>query len=313
MTMPSEADVLGKLAAWANAQPAIRAMIISSSRVRPGAPVDLLSDYDIILAVTDPERFGRDDAWVRDYGRPMVRWGDQSALYGLTTYFRGVVYADGTKVDWSIWPVALLGRIAAEPVLPDDLDVGYRVLLDKDGQTAGWKPPSYRAHIPAQPLLAEYLAVVEEFWWSATYVAKSLWRDDLVFARFCLDQDMRMGVMRKMLEWRIEIIQDWSLKPGVLGRGLKRLLPSDVWHELAATYVGADLEANWGALFGLAALFRRVATEAGEALGYAYPLEVDAEVSAYLNAVRDMARGDPDGSSGKPARPLRFRRGHRQT
>ena len=95
-----------------------------------------------------------------------------------TTYFRGLIYADGTKIDYTIWPDALLDRVAEEPTLPDMLDVGYRVLLDKDGRASRWKPPSYRAHIPAKPTETEYRDLVEEFWWSMTYIAKSLWRDE---------------------------------------------------------------------------------------------------------------------------------------
>lgn len=288
LTLPSEAEVLEKVVAWAEAQDDIRTVIITSSRARPGGPVDLLSDYDIVLAVTDTARFTRDRAWINDYGRLMVLWGDQSQMYGLPTHFRGAIYADYVKIDWGIWPVAMLERIAAEPRLPDELDVGYRVLLDKDGRTAGWQPPSYRAHIPARPTESEYLAVVEEFWWISTYVAKSLWRDELAFARFCLDQDMRLGVMRKMLEWRIEIDHDWSVKPGVLGRGLKKMLPRDIWEELEATYTGPELEENREALFRLGALFRRVARKVGSALGYAYPEAIDAEVMAYLEQVRAM-------------------------
>lgn len=276
------------MVAWGNARPSVRALILTSSRTRPDGPVDRLSDYDLILAVTDAERFGREDDWISDYGQPMVRWGDQSERYGRTTYFRGVVYADHVKIDYSVWPDALLERIAEQPALPDDLDVGYRVLLDKDGRTAGWKPPTYRAHIPARPTEAEYRALVEEFWWDATYVAKSLWRDDLAFAKFSLDYDIKLVALRRMLEWRIEIEHDWSVKPGVLGRGLKRLLPADTWTEWTATYVGPDIEENWGALLRSAALFRRVAREVAQALGYAYPQDVDDGVSAYLNAIRAM-------------------------
>ena len=285
-----QSDVLEKLVAWGNAQPAIRAMILTSSRARPDGPVDLLSDYDVILAVTDAERFGREEAWLSDYGRPMVRWGDQSELYGLTTYFRGVLYEDYIKIDYTVWPDALLERVAAQAALPDGLDVGYRVLLDKDGWTVRWKPPSYRAHIPARPTEAEFQALIEEFWWTSTYVAKSLWRDELVFARFCLDQDIKLGVMRRLLEWRLEIDHDWSVKPGVLGRGLKQLLPAGIWPELAATYVGPEIEDNWAALFRSTVLFRRVAMEVGRVLGYAYPQQLDDAVVAYLNAVRKLPR-----------------------
>src|SRR5207244_13409102 len=117
-SLPQEADVLAKLTAWGDAQSAIRAMLMTSSRARPDGPVDLLSDYDIILVVTDAERFGREEAWLSDYGRPMVRWGDQSELYGLTTYFRGVVYEDYVKIDYSIWTDSLPGLIAAAAALP---------------------------------------------------------------------------------------------------------------------------------------------------------------------------------------------------
>src|SRR6266571_1767674 len=186
MQIPQEKDVVDKLVAWGTAHPLIRAMILTSSRTRPDGPVDPLSDYDLILAVSDVGLFAFDDAWISAYGRPMVRWGDQGEMHGLATYFRGVVYQNAVKIDYSIWPVELPERIASSASLPDQLDVGYRVLLDKDQRTAGWKPPSYQAHIPARPAEAEYQALVEEFWWGTTYVAKSLGCDDLVFAKWVL-------------------------------------------------------------------------------------------------------------------------------
>lgn len=282
---------LEKLVAWGKAHPSIRAMILTSSRARPGGPVDLLSDYDLILAVTDVKQFGFDDVWISDYGQPMVRWGDQGEIHQLTTYFRGVIYQDSVKIDYSIWPVDLLERIADAGALPDQLDVGYLVLLDKENQTAQWRPPSYRAHIPAKPTEAEYLALVEEFWWGTTYVAKSLWRDDLVFAKWCLDQDLKLETLRRVLEWRIEIDHNWSLKPGIYGRGFKQTLPADIWSEFASTYVSLDVEKSWTALSRSIALFRRVANEVGAALGYTYPQPLDDRVSAYLDAVRKLPRG----------------------
>jgi aminoglycoside 6-adenylyltransferase len=104
-----------------------------------------------------------------------------------------------------------------------------------------------------------------------------------------LDYDAKFVALRRFLEWRIELDHDWSLRPGAYGRGLERLLPADHWSELGATYVGTDIERNWNALFRTTALFRRVATEVGDALGYAYPLDVDEAVSAQLEAVRQLA------------------------
>jgi len=287
LAIPGEREVLKRLHDWGEADPDIRAMILTSSRVRPDRPVDVLSDYDVVLALSDVEAFSADDRWMCALGTPMVCWGDQHELHGEATYFRGVVYADGVKIDYTLWPDTLLDRVS-EAALPDELDVGYSILLDKDGRTGRWLPPTYRAHIPARPTQAEYQAIVEEFWWGTTYAAKSLWRNELVFAKFVLDYDMKLVTFGRLLEWRIELDHDWSIKPGRYGRGLERLLPDDIWSAFAMTYVGLDIEENWEALFRLSALFRRVAAEVGEALGYSYPYHVDEAVSAYLDEVRHL-------------------------
>jgi aminoglycoside 6-adenylyltransferase len=289
LSPPREADVVARLTAWGENDRRIRALVLTSSRARADESVDALSDYDLIVAVEDAAAFAADDAWVSAYAQPLARWGDQDEVHGLTTYFRGVVYADGVKIDYTIWPEALLDRVAKAGALPDALDVGYRVLLDKSGRTPDWPAATYRAHVPAKPTEAEYRALVEEFWWDTTYVAKALWRGEVVFAKFVLDYDAKLGALRRFLEWRIELDRDWSWRPGAYGRGVEGHLPADLAAELARTYVGTDVEDNWNALFRTTALFRRVATEVGEALGYAYPLEVDEAVTAQLDAVRQSS------------------------
>jgi aminoglycoside 6-adenylyltransferase len=288
LTMPTEADVLERLVAGGKTNESVRAIVLTSTRARQDGSADLLSDYDVIVAVPDADAFVASDAWVSGYGEPLVRWFDEHQLYGLTTYFRGVIYADRVKVDYTIWPEELLERVAEGWALPEDLDVGYRVLLDKDGRTSGWTSPTHRAHIPARPTREEYDALVDEFWWDTTYVAKSLWRGEMLFAKFVLDYDAKLVALRRMLEWLIEIDHDWAWRPGVYGRGLERLLPADIWSELASTYVGTEVDDNWDALFRTTALFRRVASAVGHVLGYPYPHDVDDAMTAQLEAVRKL-------------------------
>jgi aminoglycoside 6-adenylyltransferase len=156
--------------------------------------------------------------------------------------------------------------------------------------TVRWPPPTYTAYIPPKPTEAEYRALVEEFWWDTTYLAKALWRDELVFAKFMLDYDVKLVALRQMLEWRAELEHDWSLVPGKLGQRLKQTLPPGLWEELASTYVGPDLDDNWAALFQTATLFSQVAKTVGAALGYAYPQHVEDGIRAQLDAVRVLPR-----------------------
>lgn len=282
--------VLRQTVRWGEARSDVRAMLLTSTRTMPGAPVDAFSDYDIIVAVTDVHPYFADRAWLEDFGRVLVVYRDPiRRLHGLDCFAYITQYEDGTKIDFTLWTAGIVARIAAAAELPEDLDVGYAVLLDKEGLARDLAPPTHRAHIPARPTEAEYLTLVELLFHEATYVAKHLRRDDLMPARYNLDYAMKHVDLRRMLEWRIEIDAGWALKPGAYGKGLKRHLDPATWAELERTYVGASLQDNWEALFRTIGLFRRVAVEVGERLGYAYPLELDRRAVAYLQRVRDGA------------------------
>lgn len=281
-------DVIDRLVQWAKNQPLVRAMVLESSRASDRTSVDLLSDYDVLLVVGDTRPFSRDETWLHDFGQILVLFRDKGRTHELTTYTRLVLYEDGTKIDYIVWPVALLQRVLGAPRLPDLLDHGYQVLVDKDGLASQLKPPTHTAHIPKKPTEKEYAALVEEFWWETIYVAKNLWRDELVHAKYNLDFVMKFELLRRLLEWRIELDHHWSWKPGAGGRGLKKHLDARTWGELASTYVGASIDENWDALFQTTALFSRSALEVGNALGYRYPYELEKHVTSYLQRIRNL-------------------------
>jgi len=55
-----ESDVVRRLIAWAEQQVSVRAMLLTSTRASPHAPVDAFSDYDVVLVVTDIHPFFTD-------------------------------------------------------------------------------------------------------------------------------------------------------------------------------------------------------------------------------------------------------------
>jgi aminoglycoside 6-adenylyltransferase len=287
-------DVLRQLTRWGGERDSIRAMLLTSTRARPQGPIDLLSDYDVVLVVEDIREFFQDRSWLEDFGRVLVAYWDEiepDPDHGIEQSGNVVHYDDGLKMDFRLWPVALLRRIADSPELADELDAGYRVLLDKDSLTTGLRRPTYRAYVPTKPDEETYLIWINDFFSDAPYVAKFLWRDELLPARWVLDQDMKHKYLRRMLEWRMERDHGWSEPTDWLGKGLKGRLPADIWEELEATYAGAGIEENWEALFRTLALFRRAATEVADDLGYAYPRELDRRVTAYVRAIRDLDPG----------------------
>jgi len=246
-----------------------------------------------VLVVEDIRPFFEDHSWLYDFGEVLVAYWDPiypDPDHGIEQTGNVVQYADGLKIDFSLWPVALLRRIVWASVLPDELDVGYTVLLDKDRLTVGMRPPTYEAYIPNRPDEGTYLTVVNDFFSDAPYVAKCLWRDELLPAKWCLDYEMKHNYLRRMLEWRTERDHGWSEPTGKRGKGLKKCLPREIWEELEGTYAGAGTADNWEALFRTMALFRRVASEVAVDLGHAYPLDLDRRVTAYVREIRDLDR-----------------------
>ena len=291
--MMQQDDVIDHLRQWAKQQDAIRAVLMTSTRAIPGASVDILSDYDIILVATDIHPFHADRRWLDAFGAVLVAYWypllqapeDGSATFGSVIYFQ-----NGWHIDFTLWPVTLLQHIATAPTLPDELDAGYQVLLDKDQLTVGLQPPTYRSYRPTPPSAETFQRMVEEFFSDSPYVAKCLWRDELLPAKWCLDYDMKHVYLRPMLEWRMALDHGWAVKTGVLGRGLKKQLPTSLWAQLEATYADADIAANWDALLRTMALFRLVAMEVAAHLGYTYPLAMDEGVTAYVERVRRLDR-----------------------
>jgi aminoglycoside 6-adenylyltransferase len=281
-------DFTPTLVQWATARGRIRAMLLTSTRAIPDAPVDALSDYDVILVVRDIEPFVAERAWINDFGQVLVAYWDPihpDPDFGIEQCGNVVQYADGLKIDFTLWPTAILQRILDAPALPAELDAGYRVLLDKDHLADALRAPTFRAYVPRPPSLEAYQTWINDFLSDAPYVAKCLCRDELLPAKWCLDEDMKHKYLRQMLEWRVEIDGDWSVPVGSLGKGLKQHLPPDIWAEVEQTFAGACLADNWEALRRTMALFRRVAIEVGAALGYAYPDDLHQRVCAYVEQI----------------------------
>ncbi len=287
MGHPSDNDRLNDIIRWGESQPLVRAMILTSTRAIPNGEVDQLSDYDVILILKDIRPFAQDRRWLEAFGPVLALYQDPLETHaGYPRSGNVVQFENDLKIDFHLWQVEYFQQLVAAPVLPEEFDAGYQVLLDKDGLGAVLKPPTYRAYIPKPPSEAEYLENVEVFFVDAAYVAKFLWRDDVMAAKEVLDHFIKQEHLRPMLEWHYEIEHGWSVKPGVYGRRMKKWLRPDLWQGLESTYAGASIEENWQALFNTVDFMRRVSKEVGEKLGYAYPDDLHRRAVAHLKKVR---------------------------
>jgi len=278
--------VIQKLIAWGEARENVRAVILTSTRAAAGRPTDEFSDYDVIYVVRDI-RPCLDDGWLGDFGELLGLYRDPvREEFGQERFTRVAQYEDGLKIDFSVCSVGWLEQVLARPELPAELDVGYAVLLDKDGVTHGLPPFTRTAYLPAPPGEDEFREAVLNFFSNAAYVAKHLRRDDLM-PLMDVQHVLRAGRLRQMLEWRVAMGSGWSVPNGACGRGLAGRLDAPTRSELEAVFTGAGKEENWESLFRTVALYERAGREVAAGLGFTFPEELFRRNLAYLRRVRE--------------------------
>ncbi|KKI90169.1 hypothetical protein WQ54_23105 [Bacillus sp. SA1-12] len=287
MNVKKEEIMFRELTDWANSKEVIRTIILTSSRANPNAYKDVFTDFDIELFVSDLQPFLTSDRWLDNFGT-MITTIPLRPVENDGWITRLVLFEDGTKIDFQIYTSESLKELSNNQQLPVKYDNGYKVLLDKDNLTKDIKSPSYTAFVTTKPTEEEFCELINDFWWDTTYVAKSLWRDELYFVKFMLDNVIRFNYLQKVIEWYIGVQNDWNVNPNKCGRWFKRYLDKETWQELESTYAGANIEDNWNALFRTADLFNRLSVKIGKDLGYDYPIELENKIREYLLKTRNL-------------------------
>lgn len=279
--MRTKPDTLQQIKQWAASQENIRVVLLTSSRANPQRQPDALSDYDIELFVRDVNPFAADDGWVFEFGAVMVRWPTTPQSTEHPAWLTQLVlYEDGVRLDFQI--------TALPPISSDNLDQGYKILVDKDGMAAQLPKPTYTRYAIQPPTAQAFQARMNAFWWDIVYVAKALRRGELNYAKYMLDSTIRFETLQPLLEWYIGLSHEWSVNPGIYGRWFHQYLDSDTWEQYQRTFAGAAEEDNWQALFATLELFRTVGRTLAPALDFEYPAETDDAVTAYIQQIKRL-------------------------
>ena len=271
---------------WAGYQENVRVAILTSTRANPHAPVDALSDYDIELYVRDLEPFLQGDDWLGAFGKVIARDPYRPKLFddGIRVW-RLAMFEDAPRVDFNIQLLSVIEEDITQ-YGGYSCDMGYRILLDKDGLTRGAREPTYCEYDTPKPSREQFEDLTNEFWWDITYVTKYLRRDEFYFAKWMLDAHLHHHFLFTLLSWYAGAACDWSSNPGARGRWLSKILERETWEDVLETFAGPDPEDNWQAMHAMAETFGRIGAELGEKLGYDYPAQVERDVTSWLRTVQ---------------------------
>jgi aminoglycoside 6-adenylyltransferase len=302
-------EIEERFTAWAGGQQDVRAVLVVGSRARADHPADPFSDLDLVVIANDPARYLDAADWLGAMGTVWVTFLEATAVGGGRE--RRVLFAGGHDVDFAIFPTSLFRHLARllwlrrlRPahalVARDDrrraeealaafgsvLRRGVRVLLDKDGAAtqvvrAARDLPAPVAAPPSEP---EFLEAVNDFWYHALWTAKKLRRGELWTAHGCLDGSMKDLVLR-VLGWQARATWGADYDTWHDGRFLEEWAAPRAVAGLRDAYAHYDGDDMRRALAATMDLYRSVATDTAERLGYPYPTEADEHVTRLVTGL----------------------------
>lgn len=288
--MRSEKEMLDLILNTAKKDERIRAVYMNGSRTNPNAGKDIFQDYDIVYVVTETKPFIEDKGWLKVFGEIIVmQEPDINVLYeeqpqenSKERYAFLMQFMDGNRIDLTIqtWERTQREYLKDQLTLP---------LLDKDGILPKIQAPTDQDYHVKKPTKDKFLHCCNEFWWVSPYIAKGLWRKEILYSMDHMNYYVR-PMLLMMLSWQAGLRTGFSVSVGKCHKYLDHYLPEAVWQKLLKTYPMAEVNSVWNSLFAMGELFRESARYVADRLGYTYNLEEDLRTTDFLKDIRKLPR-----------------------
>ena len=279
------AELEERAAAWASAEPAVRAAIVLGSRARDDHPADEWADLDMVVLVDEVGELTTDRRWLDSIGEPLISFVEDAA--GTEQPELRVLFAGGFDVDF-----AFMSRTAIERMIEHDpravaiaFGRGNRVLVDKDRVAASVIAAGEGADADARtprPDEHAFGEVCADFWYHTVWTAKHLRRGELWWAKSCCDGYLK-HLLRIMLEWEAAAEER---DPWFRGRFFEEWADPDTVAGLRSAFARYDAPEVWTALARTMDLFAGAGRRTATVLDREYPADNERHARALVQELR---------------------------
>jgi len=274
--MRSEKEMFDIILNFAENDERIRIVVAEGSRTNINIPKDDFQDYDITYIVTDKGSFTESDDWLNVFGKKILMqkpeamdlFPAENEGFSYLMYFE-----DGTKIDLTILQIELLYDYLKHDKL-------IKIILDKDNLIPDPPIPTDEDYWICKPSAAFFDDCCNEFWSVSTYIAKGLFRDELLDASWHMEQIERVELFR-MLSWKIG--DGFSI--GKHNKHIRKYLTDGEWDLLMKTYRMDSIGNCRAALESAQTLFRQAAHYVADKFEFVYP-DYDEKITKYIERNR---------------------------
>lgn len=211
------ADEMLKIIMQTAEQLKVQAVTLNGSRVYQAS--DQLQDFDVVYVVADAEmpQLIEERSWLQNFGEIVIMQTPMDLNPKPIDYTKRfnflLLLQDGNRVDLGLVPRSQVELWAKK-------DPVAKVLADPEGILADLalttSPNRYRRKQPSQGAFTRHC---NEFWWTTTYVAKGLKRQQFMYAADNYYENV-LGEYLVILEWSVSGRNDFTT---IFGQNLKYL------------------------------------------------------------------------------------------
>lgn len=283
--MPGFEDLESRCVEWVRAEEGIRAAAVLGSRSRTIRPADPWSDLDVVLFAVDPAPYLSDASWLSAMGPVWLTFVERTGAGEGKE--RRALFEGGMDVDFAFFPAVLLSEASRGSMPPEAALIasrGMRTLVDKDGRMEACfreLGPPEPGRLPSQ---AEFLNLVSDFLYHTVWTAKKLRRGELWTAKGCSDSYMKWRLLT-MIEWHARAVHGAGYDTWHNGRFLEQWADPRIVHGLGRVFASYEAEDLWRGLSATVDLFRWIAKEVSQRLGFPYPEGGDAQSAALVRGL----------------------------
>lgn len=277
-------EITQKIVKWANEEDSIKVLILQGSRAGKMSS-DELSDFDISVFCNSPLPYTETEEWLAGIGNVWLCVKEELSFGGKKFPTRLVIFEGGIKVDFSLFSLDALSQIVNFS-LPEDYNLGYQILLDKDNLTSGLKKPNFKQSKAIKPSKQEFLNTIQEFWFEAYHVAIYLKREDLWSVKF--RSNAMHNFLLCMIEWQAQAQNEWKYSTPPIGKRMRSWADKETWDTLKGVFAHFEAEDSWNALFRTLELFRRLSNEVAASLGLDSPSSIDKNIGQFILKLRKL-------------------------
>lgn len=278
--MCNEEEMFNLILGFAKANNSIKAVLLNGSRANPNAKKDEFMDFDIVYVVDRTEPFIKNKDFISYFGKILImQEPDNPNLFfpeypNEEKYTYLMQFTDGNRIDLTFAIPEFAEKICKE-------DSQAVVLIDKNNIFSEISSPSDKSYHIKRPSENEFLACCNEFWWLSTYIAKGLWRNQVVYALEIFNQDVHPEFM-KMMRWFVGINNDFKVSSGKYDKYFEKLLPPEIYQKLLKTYPAANIENIWTSLKMMCELFNEIGNQISNNLNFKYNSHESENVMKYI-------------------------------